>query len=146
MSFHFYADYMQLYLLLKIMATNPLGPLVDCLIDIKAWMALNFLKLNETEAVIFGPHGGCAIQSIGLFPLEPFLKPSVKNLGVIMNKDLKMDQQINSVVRSSFFQLRLLSKVKSFLSFNNFEKGIHAFITMCLDYCNELFWCKPSLS
>ncbi len=112
--FLFCADDTQLYLPLKVKATSPLGPLVDCLIDIKAWMALNFLKLNETEAVIFGPHGGCAIQSIGLFPLEPFLKPSVKNQGVIMNKDLKMDQQINSVVRSSFFQLRLLSKVKSF--------------------------------
>ncbi len=44
-----------------------------------------------------------------------------------MDKDLKMDQQIKSVVRYSFFHLRLLSKVKSFLSFNDFLKDYTRF-------------------
>ncbi len=52
MSFHFYADDMQFYLSLKIKPTNPLGPLVDCLIHIKAWMALNFLKLNQCKTEV----------------------------------------------------------------------------------------------
>ncbi len=37
---------------------------------------------------------------------------SVRNLGV--NFDSALDKQINAVVRSSFLQLRLLSKAKSF--------------------------------
>ncbi len=53
--------------------------------------------------------------------------------------DLKYQHKINSVVKSSFFQLRLLSKAKSFLSFKNIEKVIHAFITSKLDYCNSLY-------
>ncbi len=51
----------------------------------------------------------------------------------------KFDRQINSVVKSSFFQLRLLSKAKPFLSFKNLEKVIHAFITSKLDYSNSLY-------
>lgn len=40
--------------------------------------------------------------------------------------------------KSSFFQLSLLSKIKSFLSFSDFERVIHAFIATWLDYCNVL--------
>lgn len=57
----------------------------------------------------------------------------------IFYEHLKFDRQIHSVVKSSFFQLRLLSKVKSFLSFKNFEKVIYAFITSKFDYCNSLY-------
>ena len=67
------------------------------------------------------------------------MKPIVTNLGVRIDRDLKLDKQINSVVKSSFFQLRLLAKVKPFLSFNDFEKVIHSFISTKLDYCNALY-------
>lgn len=89
--------------------------------------------------MIFGPSGTCDPSHMDLCSLEPYIKPTVKNLGVIMDSDFKLDKQINSVIKSSFFQLRLLSKVKSFLSFNDFEKVIHAFISTRLDYCNALY-------
>ena len=57
-----------------------------------------------------------------------------------MDCDFLMDKQINSVLKSAFFQLRILSKVKAFLSFADFEKVIHAFISTRLDYCNELYF------
>lgn len=71
--------------------------------------------------------------------LVSYVKPSVKNLGVIIDSALKFDKKINSVVKSSFFQLRLLSKAKSFLSFPEFERVIHAFMSSRLDYCNSLY-------
>jgi len=46
---------------------------------------------------------------------------------------------MNAVVKSCFYHLRLLAKVKPFLSFNSFEQGIHAFISSRLDYCNALY-------
>lgn len=55
-----------------------------------------------------------------------------KNLSVF-DKTFQIDQQINTVVESSFFHLRLLAKVKPFLSFNDLEKVIHAFIWSQLD-------------
>ena len=51
-----------------------------------------------------------------------------------------IDKQVNSVLKSAFFQLRILKKVKPFLSFVDFEKVIHAFITTRLDYCNALYF------
>ncbi len=44
---------------------------------------------------------------------------------------------MKAVVRASFLQLRVLTKVKPFLSSSDFEKVIHAFISSRLDYCNS---------
>ena len=67
----------------------------------------------------------------------PFLKPHVKNLGATFDRGLRFDKQIRS--STSFFQLRLLAKVKPFLSRQDLEKAIHAFISPRLDYCNALY-------
>ncbi len=40
---------------------------------------------------------------------------------------------------ASFFQLRGLRKLKSFLSFGDLETVIHAFISTRFDYCNVLY-------
>lgn len=52
---------------------------------------------------------------------------------------MKFDTQISNVVKISFFQLRLLSKVKPFLTRHDLEKALHAFISSRLDYCNALY-------
>ena len=43
------------------------------------------------------------------------------------------------MVKTSFFHLRQLAKVKPFLSRQQFETVIHAFVTTRLDYCNSLY-------
>ena len=103
-------------------------------------MALNFLNFNEskTEILVFQPSASRS-PNIDLGPLKPYVKDTAKNLGVYLDPLFKMEKQINTVVRSRFYQLRLLSKVKPFLSFKNFEMVIHAFISTRLDYCNALF-------
>lgn len=45
-----------------------------------------------------------------------------------------MEKQISAVVKSSFFQLRLLAKVKPYLPHPDFERVIHLLI-----YCNALY-------
>ncbi len=55
------------------------------------------------------------------------------------DSSLKFAKQIDSVVKASFFQLRLLAKVKPFLNRSDLEKAIHAFISSRLDYCNALY-------
>ncbi len=56
-SYHCYADDTQIHLPLK--HKNSLDSVVACLLDVKAWMSLNFLSLNEskTEIVVFTPAG-----------------------------------------------------------------------------------------
>lgn len=104
-------------------------------------MAQNFLCFNEnkTEVMFFTPGGTYESQNFDLRELNPLVKPYVKNLGFTMDYDFKLDKQINLVVKSSFFQLRQLAKVKSFLSSRDFQKLLHIFISSRLDYCNGLY-------
>lgn len=57
----------------------------------------------------------------------PSKKP--KKLGVIFDSCFKFDQQITQVVKTCFFQSRLLWKVKAYFPLNDFERVIHMFIT-----------------
>lgn len=52
---------------------------------------------------------------------------------------LKLDSHVNTVVKSCFFQLRQLSKIKPLLVKRNLERDIHAFISSHLNYCSALF-------
>lgn len=47
--------------------------------------------------------------------------------------DFKIDKHINSVVKKGSFQLKLLTKVKAFLSIDDFERITCAFIMSRLE-------------
>lgn len=57
---------------------------------------------------------------------------------MIFDSNLKF--HINSVVKSYFFQLRAVAKLKRVLSFKVREVVIHAFMSSRLDYCNSLYY------
>lgn len=103
--------------------------------------SLFFIILNEdkTEIIVFSPSECSKSINLDLGEMSVYLKPWVKNLGFIFDSDLKFDRQINSVVKTCFYQLRLLEKVKPFVSFKDLEKLIHVFISSRLDYCNSLY-------
>ena len=60
----------------------------------------------------------------------------MKNLSVILDPDLSFDKHIKTVSRTAFFHLRNIAKTRNFLSKNDAEKCIHAFVISRLDYCN----------
>ncbi len=93
---------------------------------------------SKTEAIVIGPSENSGSRSIDLDYLAPFTSSCIKNQGVFWDQVLKFDKQINAVISSCFFQLRLLSKMKSFLSVKTLEIAIHALITTHLD-CNSLY-------
>ena len=139
-SFHCYADDVQIYMPLTMNnPNNSSQPLLNCLQDIKLWMDTNFLHLNDskTEVIIFGHNTPASLHSLG--SLTPNIRNSVKNLGVTFDSSFKFQKQISSVIKASFFQLRLISKVKPYLPFKQLEMLIHAFISSRLDYCNALY-------
>lgn len=122
-----------------------------CLKDVKSWMDVNFLNLNEykTEIIMFG----CKYPVDFLVTFTPNIRSFVKkknnnnknnknnNLGMTFGSVFKLNKQVSSVIQTSFYQLRLIAKVKSYLSPKYLEKVIHAFITARLHYCScTLCW------
>ncbi|KAK0151915.1 hypothetical protein N1851_006719 [Merluccius polli] len=114
--------------------------LLECLHDVKSWMAKNFLNLNDnkTEIIMFGCNPS-DLPANFLGPLTPNVRSSAKNLGVTFDSNFRFNKQVSTVVKNSFFYLRTLSKVKGYLSRRDLEIVIHALINSRLDYCNSLY-------
>ena len=139
-NFHCYADDSQLYIPLKT-GNTVIPQILDCLSDIKCWMSQNSLQLNDSksEILLFGPPNSIPAFQSQLGNLSNNIKGAARNLGVMFDSSLSFNQQVTKVVQSCFFQLRNIAKIKSFISFSDLEKVIHAFITSRLDYCNSLY-------
>ncbi len=98
-----------------------------------------FLNESKSEVIVFGPSENSGSRNIDLDYLAHFTSSCIKNPDVFWDQGLKFDKQINVVISSCFYQLRLPSKIKYFLSVKTLEIAIHALITTCLNYCNSLY-------
>lgn len=115
---------------------------MDCLNEAKDWLSNNFLHLNlsKLEALLFVPPSPAALSPVLPPCFSSLVKPTITNLGVILDRELRMDSHISQVVRSCFFQLRRLSKLKPILTKRDLHTVIHAFVISRLDYANSLFY------
>ncbi len=127
-SFHVYADDIQLYLSFKPNGVNALGELYACIQELKVRLREHFLMLDEgkSEVILFGPSDAFNASNYNLGHLHRWVTPFAKKLW--FDSGLKFDKHINGVVKLCFFHLRRLAKVNSFLSTKNFVKVIHTFI------------------
>ncbi len=100
-------------------------------------------KASSTEVILFGSsktRNSVAGNIENLTPrVTQNLKSHEKNLGVIFDSELCLEKTISSVVKNRYYQLRIISRLKSSLYFQDLEIVIHAFITPRLDYCNSLY-------
>ena len=76
---------------------------------------------------------------MSLVPLPPTAALLLETSELFLT-GFKFDKQISLAVKTSFFQLRLLAKVKPYLPQKDFEGVIHLFIMSRLDYCNSLYF------
>ena len=65
---------------------------------------------------------------------------SAKNLGVLLDDELSFEKQILKVVKSCFFSIRTLSRIKCFLTEIQLSTAICTFVFSRLDYCNVLYF------
>ncbi len=56
-----------------------------------------------------------------------------------MDSSLVLDKRVSSVVRAAFYQLRIISKLKSILSFRDPETIVHTFVSSRINYCNSVY-------
>ncbi|KAL2091662.1 hypothetical protein ACEWY4_013925 [Coilia grayii] len=139
----------QLYISTKPSAHLPPLSLVHCLEDIKTWMAANFLKLNnnKTELMVVAPPS--LSKEVGDILLNVdgcTIRPSkvVRNLGVTMDCTLSLQAHISNTIKSAYFHLKNICRLRPSLSLSVAETLSHAFITSRLDYCNGVLYGLPS--
>ena len=68
---------------------------------------------------------------------------AARNIGILFDSTLSMNQQINNMCRVAHFHLRNLGAIRKFITQDACEKLVHAFITSRLDYGNSLLYGIP---
>jgi hypothetical protein len=65
---------------------------------------------------------------------------SVKNLGVILDKHLRMEKHVNHISKLSFSHIRLISRVRRSLTEKSCEMLVNALVFSRLDYCGSILF------
>lgn len=117
--------------------------------DVGRWMNLRQLKLNEdkTECLFFGrelDRDRLNIQSLNVNNIDIRLGDQVKNLGVLLDTELSMKNQINHVVKVAGCHLKNIAFVKKYLDENSMKKLVTNHVISKLDYCNSIYYGLPS--
>ena len=121
---------------------------VSCVSEISCWMEQNDLKLNPHKTDILLIHSrfreGPALDYLQFRDERISISDKVRSLGVIFNKHMTFDDQIDHVCKSSINHLRNLFRIRTYLDVNGASTVVHAFITTRLDYCNcFLYFGRP---
>ena len=116
-----------------------------CFEFIESWMREYFLKLNATKTkimIIAPPSVRENLIINGTFVNGKCIRfvECAKNLGVLFDSELSLDPQINKVVSASFSTLRLLSRIKLFLTSEELNTMVCTLIFTIMDYCNALYY------
>ncbi len=67
-----------------------------------------------------------------LFKLEIYLK------SLITLTDLSFSSHVKAVTKSAYYHLKNIARIRCFVSSQDLEKLVHAFISSRVDYCNDL--------
>ena len=142
-----YADNQQIYLSFKPSKAgdkeNSIKRLEMCISEIKEWMIVNKLKLNndKMEFIVFGTKQQLSkigevsinISSVQIQPVD-----HVRNLGYHMDQLLKNGPHINKLVSNLYLQLKSIYRLCKKLDQKSCKIIIQAIIQSKLDYCNSL--------
>ena len=69
-----------------------------------------------------------------------FCVPSVRNLGVYLDQELKMKVHASHIVKTSYMHIRKLRSIKKYLTTDAMKTLVQCFVISRLDYCNSLLY------
>ena len=112
-------------------------------------MVKNKLKLNDDKTefmLISSPHNKKKFDSLSIHIGSEIVATtnSARNLGVVMDSLLNMEDHVTAVCQSCYFHLRNVGSIRRFLDPVTAAQIMHAFITSRLDYCNALLKGLPN--
>ena len=117
----------------------------SCITEIKEWMNVNKLKLNEDEIKLFVASSKSNLKFIH----EPSLNvcgsiitssDSVRNLGVIFDSTISMSSHISSISRSLNYRLRNIGRIRRYIDEDTCNHALPSLVISLIDYCNSLLY------
>ena len=149
---HAHADDRQLYIAFKPEpehATNAVAAMQACITDIRKWMLMDKLMLNDekTEFIVIGTRQQLVkvdIDSLCVGHTAILPSSEVRNLGGWFDNQLKMVTQINQTCKAAFFYIFNNRRMTKFLSFDTVQTLMNTFVISLLDYCNSILFGLPN--
>ena len=116
-----------------------------CINDIRTFLKKNKLCNNsdKTEFLIIGTHQQLSklnFDSIIVGDTTVHKTQHARNLGVMFDEHLSMEQQVKKICKSGYFHLKNIASIRNVMDSKNTEKLVHAFISSTLDYGNSLLY------
>lgn len=152
-KFHSYADDQQLYCSVDpkspVSVAEAVDNLQNCITEIRSWMRVNRLKLNDskTEFIILGNKSGInRIKDWTTIKIgDDVIKPvdNVRNLGFQLNCNLQVKDHVSKTCSTSYLMLKKLNTVKYWIDKNTKRILAQALVISKLDYCNSLLLGSP---
>ena len=117
--------------------------LTECIAELRSWMLANKLRLNDAKTELFvisSPWHAAAVSTLDLQIGESIIAQSgtIKNLGIIFDKNLTMKKHVSSLCRSVNFHLRNLNRIRKYIDRPTCEHAVRSLILSRLDYGNSL--------
>ena len=79
------------------------------------------------------------LGKVPFWGVTPPAKDGVRSLRIHLNLALTMETQVASVVRSTFFHLRRIAQLRSYLDVGALTTLVHALVISRLGHCNALY-------
>jgi hypothetical protein len=149
---HMYADDSQLYIAFiprcSISTKSSISTVYTCTSSIQTWMRYNFLQLNgdKTEVLVFTPPSlsGHMFTSMPVCDTEVAVSSSAKDLGVILDSQLRLDKQVSNICKKAYYQIYLIHKIRKYITEEAARTLVQANVVSLLDYCNGLLYGLPN--
>ena len=143
MSFFLYADDAQLFLEFNVSVTISVHEVTTrhqgCVAWVRSWMQASMLKLKEekTELLAILPRSAqpCTFSiAVGDAVIQP--PECARNLGVTFDHAMSLQQNVESLCLSAFYQLRCIGRIRCYLDVDSSKRLVHALVLTRLDCCN----------
>ena len=146
---HFYADDTQFKPKDDVAQSEALTRIENCLKDIEMGMHQNMLKLNADKAEVmlfYSKHNSKSMDTISVNVGNSKIESisCVRNLGVMFDSTMSMEQQVNALCRSGYGQLRKIGRIRRYLSSEATKSLVNGLVTSRIDYCNALLHGLPN--
>lgn len=144
---HLYADDTQIYhSFLPTDTMKAINDLNQDLAIVSEWASRNALVLNPNKSkyIILGSK----YQRSRVLDQNPLVfienanisrVETAKNLGLLIDSDLNFEEHINLKIRNAFFRLRLLYKIRKFLTVEIRQILVESLVLSVFNYCDTVY-------